>query len=385
MGGCALEDVFVALNAADWQHADCETVTQHRRAQPARVSRRLQLKAQVRELIDLYSLQHLFGAPGVKPGLLMDTLCLAVKQLLKLSGCWLVNGSVVMGSSQPRTPQLNTVALPDCHSGAVPPDHAIWSLLGTNGPAFGYAVPCQLFRQTGGYLLLRSDYALPNDLPQRFAEVLGASIQLQHQLWQIEDALGTATESQLQHYRTELTEWVLTLLEHQNALMTVLSEYICQRHGLPGQHPLRVAQRAQQLALQLGWSEDLADALALSGMQVALEGVQWSKLLQNGQRPWAEDDYQRARMQREIGWLMLSQFLPLVTWPAQDWTPTDPPSRLLALVREYCALTEKRAYRKNNPTTGKPSVRQHQLAIKTLQAQGQWPADWLTALAAQGV
>jgi hypothetical protein len=387
--GCALEDVFVALNAADWQQPAGALPRK-----PAGVSRRLQLRAQVTELVDMYSLERVFGRYAADSGLLLDALCLVVRQLLGVTNCWLLNGPVVMGASQVRGKQAFKL-LPEYPVGVALQGHAdLWQALKTTKPAdsWAYAVDCPLFRQSGGALLVVGPHALPVPLLQALANVVSASIRLQHQLWQMADVLDTANESELQHYRTELTEWILALVDSQQQFVAELSQYVCQRHGLPVGHPMRVAELAQKLAQQLGWSEDTIEAVYLAGVQVALEGVQWSQHLVDGQRTWTATDKQLAKSQGHISWQVLGQFLPLVELPGTQWTPDDAPEQLLQLVRQYCALTESRAYRKGSggkqgakPANGADAVCRRDQALAKLTAHAQqggqcWPTEWLDQL-----
>jgi hypothetical protein len=366
--GFAMEDAFMALNAADWQTGKPKTPPS------SKVNRRLQLRAQVQELVNMYSLNHLLGG-HIQDDKLLDTYCLAIKQLLGLQGCWIVNGTVVMGSSQVRSQHPDLLAtLNERHQTILPPDHSVWKALKQTGLAFGYATPCHLFRQTGGLLLLRSQKPLTWELVNRFAQVVSANVQLQHQLWQINDDLELASESALQVYRTELTEWILTLLEHQTALVNSLSQFVSQRNGLTSNHPLRVASLCRQMGEHLGWDDDLIDAVAQAGFQTTLEGIQWNPTLQDGRRTWEADDRNRAKAQEGVGWLMLSQFFPLIEWPAQSWSPQCHPARLLGMVREYCAMTETRHYRRVSK-----SARKHAQALERLTVKG-YPASWLASL-----
>jgi hypothetical protein len=368
--GYAMEDMLVALNAAEWQ----TTAPVTKQPLNRHVNRKLQLRAQVQELIDVYSLHTLLGQ-HTQNGMLMDALCLAVKQLLGLHGCWLLNGTMVMGASQTRNDQplalLSTLA--DLKTDAIAPDHPVWKALRQTGIAFGYMAPCPLFRETGGVLLMRSAKPLPKAVVNGFAGVLSANIQLQHQLWQLAEYFEQATEAQLQHYRTELTEWILTLVERQTELVQHLSQFVSQRNGLNSNHPLRVAALCQQLATRLQWSDELVEAMALAGFQTTLEGVQWSNTLQDGSRTWADQDHQLAKAQGTAGLLMLSQFFPLVDWPAQQWTAQCHPARLVSMVREFCALTETRHYRKVTK-----SARQVEQALSRLAHK--YPEEWLTEL-----
>jgi hypothetical protein len=371
--GYAMEDMFVALNAADW--ATPRHSKQTARKPQACKNRKAQLLAQVEELIGLYSLNRLLGGSTPQAGMLMDALCLAVKQLLGLQGCWLLNGTMLMGSSQSRGEHHALLGTLASHQGdTLPPDHPVWKALQQSGVAFGYVVECPLFKQTGGQLILRSARPLSKPLVTGFAQVISANIQLQHQLWQITDALPHATEAELQHYRTELTEWVLTLLERQTHLVQTLSQFIGQRNGLTSNHPLRVAALCHQLAQHLGWDEEQTEAIALAGFQSTLEGIQWSNHLQDGHRTWQLTDRQQAIAQASAGWLMLSQFFPLIDWPAQTWDANSQPARLLAMAREYCALTETRHYRRVTK-----SARQREQALQKL-ADKDYPEPWLIAL-----
>jgi HD-GYP domain-containing protein (c-di-GMP phosphodiesterase class II) len=365
--GYAMEDMFVELNAADWQARDYET--QKKRT----LSRRLQLRAQVKELIDVYSLQHQLGA--VQDGLLMDALCLAVKQLLGLSGCWLFNGSIVMGTSQTRGGHIALPGMLTVEAGAYAGNHAIWKALNLTGTEPGYAAPCPLFRQTGGWLLVRYAKPVPHHVVDGFGQVVSASVRLQHQLWQMADNLDRASESELQQCRTELTEWILTLVECQQALVNQLSHYISQRHGLDSTHPLRVATLSRQMGEALEWPDDTIEAVSLAGFQAVLEGVQWKTSLQNGHKTWSEQEKAQAKAQENMGWAILGQFFPLVDWPAQDWQPTDEPALLVRLVREYCALTEARQYRQSNQ-----NGKRHTAALQKLTDQHVWPNAWLNHL-----
>ena len=365
--GYAMEDVFVALNAADWQAREYET--QHGK----NVSRRLQLRAQVKELIDVYSLQYQLG--NAQDGLLMDALCLAVKQLLGLTGCWLLNGSVVMGTSHPRKSSQLPGMVNVCQ-GPYTAQNAIWKGLGLSGAEPGYAANCNLFRHTGGLLLARFSRPVPTDVLDGFGQVVSASVRLQHQLWQMTDSLDRASESELQQFRTELTEWILTLVECQQALVNQLTRYIAQRNGLESTHPLRVATLCRDMALALQWPDDLCEAVSLAGFQTVLEGVQWKTSLQDGNHRWQPDERAQAQAQAGMGWAMLGQFFPLVDWSAQDWQPDDEPAQLLKLVREYCALTEVRRYR-----GAEQSARRAHIALQKLADQQRWPGQWLNTLA----
>jgi hypothetical protein len=365
--GYAMEDVFVALNAADWQARDYENQT------PKTVSRRLQLRAQVKELIDVYSLQYQLGTPH--DGLLMDALCLAIKQMLGLTGCWLLNGPVVMGTSHLRV-KGQLPGMVAVNEGPYVGHHPVWKALGLSGTEPGYAANCPLFRQSGGLLLTRFARPVPPNVIDGFGQVVSASIRLQHQLWQMTDSLDRASESELQQFRTELTEWILTLVECQQALVGQLSGYIADRNGLDSTHPLRVATLCQSVSSALQWPDELCEALSLAGFQTVLEGVQWKTSLQDGNRTWQADDRIQAKAQTSMGWAMLGQFFPLVDWSAQDWQPQDEPAQLLRLVREYCALTEVRRYR-----GAEQAARRAQGALQKLAEQQRWPSQWLTALA----
>ncbi len=372
------------------------------------------LKAQLEELVRIYSLDQSLGVLGFQPDegfVIYDSVCQTLCQMLHVDRChlWqaanaqtgdqanlsLTGTSVVLKEGQRwevGIPTKSMNLLSDCYQldeAQVIKDvskNPVWKPIASLQQADTKSVLATPLREGAKRLGL---VVFESDTPVEFTkETIGLSeavsrlfvtgMRLQELVATARTNVETDTPdlSKMQNLRAQITESIADLGEQQQQFLEALSDAVDARNDFSVGHSRHVGQVARSISDALKLNEKTTDLIYYSGLLGSLGkfSVDPSILAKKGKLTPEEWDELKEHPNVGVSLLakihVLSEITPYVQYSYERWNGTGSPeklkaksiplgSRILAVADAYNALTTKRPYRET-PLS-------HTDALKTLQ------------------
>jgi HD-GYP domain-containing protein (c-di-GMP phosphodiesterase class II) len=213
------------------------------------------------------------------------------------------------------------------------------------------------------------------------AEVFVTATRLQHLVAEAQDKINhpRLDESALLSMRAQITESIADLGIHQQNFVETLSLAIDARQNFTRGHSKMVGQLAQAIAEQLELNEKTVDLVYLAGLMGSLGKVHIPKDLISKKDTLSPAEWESLRDHPNVGVNLLvkinflSEVIPYVHSQNERWDGSGGPeklkgrsiplgARILAVANAYYAMTQERPYRKEKPMS-------HTEAIQTLQQE----------------
>jgi HD-GYP domain-containing protein (c-di-GMP phosphodiesterase class II) len=226
------------------------------------------------------------------------------------------------------------------------------------------------------------------------AKVFVTSMRLQHLVAEAQDKINTARldNNTLLNLRAQITESIADLGSHQQDFVEALSAAVDARHNFTRGHSKMVGNLAQAIAEQLELNEKTVDLTYIAGLLGSLGKVHIPRELINKKETLNPEDWNRLRDHPNVGVSLLvkinflSEVIPYIHSQNERWDGSGGPeglkgksiplgSRILAVANAYYGMTQERPYR--------GQALSHADAVKTLQTEAgsKWDPLVVDALA----
>lgn len=399
----------------------------------SKISQRLannpdKLKAQLEELIQIYSIDKTLGILGLDTQsgfLIYDSITATLAHMLQVDACHLFqaatkdNGEQMLSLTGTSVPldssqrweigvnvrainflgdvyrELETQAVEDVRK--LPSWKPIERLGQTNTRAI-IAVPLKDAHRRTGVLVFESyqPTAFPPELVH-LAEVTGTvfvtSTRLQQLIAQAQEqiTLSAPDPNLLVNLRAQITESIADLGSQQQAFAESLAAAIDARHHFTQGHSQLTAKLAKAIAEALQLNEKTIDLVYLAGLVGSIGKVHIPPELTGKTGKLTPEEWERLRDHPNVGVGLLakinflSEVSPYVHSQNERWDGSGRPeglrgrsiplgARILAVANAYCSMTHDRPYR------GK--ALSHEQAVETLQKEAgtQWDPLVIEAL-----
>lgn len=387
------------------------------------------LKAQLEELIHIYSMDKTLGILGLDAQagfLIYDSIAGTLAQMFQLDACHLFQASTtetgeqtlnLTGTSQSLDPgqrweiTLNTKAnnfLCDVFRGyetQACPDVkklATWQpieRIGQKKAKSVLATPLREGHKTMGVLVFESYKPVTFEedeirLTDATARMFVTAMRLQQLVAEAQER--TSRErldvNTLLNLRAQITESIADLGIHQQEFVEALSNAVDARHNFTRGHSKMVAELAQAIAEALELNEKTVDLTYIAGLVGSLGKVHIPQEILNKKDTLQPDEWESLRDHPNVGVSLLvkinflSEVIPYVHSQNERWDGSGGPeklkgksiplgSRILAVANAYYGMTQERPYRGTSMT--------HAEALKMLQKEAgtKWDPLVVDALA----
>jgi HD-GYP domain-containing protein (c-di-GMP phosphodiesterase class II) len=387
------------------------------------------LKAQLEELIHIYSIDKTLGILGLDTQagfLIYDSIAATLAQMFQVDACHLFqaatkdNGeqvlsltgtSITLDSAQRWEIGVNVKALnffSDVYRGLgtqaiedvsrLPSWKPIGKLQQEKTRSL-LATPLQDGHRTTGVLVFESYTATAftpetKHLAEITATVFVTSTRLQQLIAQAQEQVRQPAPdvNTLVNLRAQITESIADLGVHQQAFAESLANAVDARHNFSRGHSQMVARLARAIAETLELNEKTIDLVYTAGLVGSIGKVHIPRELTGKTGGLAADEWERLRDHPNVGVSLLakinflSEVSPYVHSQNERWDGSGSPeglrgrsiplgSRILAVANAYYGMTQERPYR------GEPMT--HAKALETLQqeAGAKWDPLVVEALA----
>lgn len=387
------------------------------------------LKAQLEELIHIYSIDKTLGVLGLDAQsgfLIYDSIASTLAHMFQVDACHLFQTATKDTGEQALSLTGTSVDLDNAHRWEIgiqakandflsdicrgfetarvsqvsklPNWHPI-DRIAQNKTKSLIATPLREGHKNMGLLLLESytETEFSDELiqlAQITAQVFVTGMRLQHLVAEAQDMINQSKmdPNSLLSMRAQITESIADLGIHQQEFVEALSNAVDARHNFTRGHSKQVGELAQAIANALDLNEKTVDLIYLAGLLGSLGKVHIPRELINKKESLNPEEWDRLRDHPNVGVNMLvkinflSDVIPYVHSQNERWDGTGIPeglkgrsiplgARILAVANAYYAMTRERPYR------GEPLS--HTDAIKTLQkeAESKWDPLIVDALA----
>jgi HD-GYP domain-containing protein (c-di-GMP phosphodiesterase class II) len=374
------------------------------------------LKAQLEELIHIYSIDRTLGLLGLDAQsgfLIYDSIASTLARMFQVDACHLFQTSTKDSGEQYLSLTGTSMELDSCQRwdiGILLKANNFLSDVCRGHETHHYAdvskiinwqpleriqqqktkslmaTPLREGHRAMGVLLLES-YATTEfseeliRLAEITAEVFVTAMRLQHLVAEAQDKISypRLDESALLSMRAQITESIADLGIHQQNFVETLSLAIDARQNFTRGHSKMVGQLAQAIAEQLELNEKTVDLVYLAGLMGSLGKVDIPKDLISKKDTLSPAEWESLRDHPNVGVNLLvkinflSEVIPYVHSQNERWDGSGGPeklkgrsiplgARILAVANAYYAMTQERPYRKEKPMS-------HVEAIQTLQKE----------------
>lgn len=212
------------------------------------------------------------------------------------------------------------------------------------------------------------------------AKVFVTGMRLQQLVAEAQDKVSLAKPdiNSLLNMRAQITESIADLGSHQQDFVEALSMAVDARHNFTRGHSKMVGELAQAMAEALELNEKTIDLIYLAGLLGSLGKVHIPREIISKKDSLSADEWDRLRDHPNVGVSLLvkinflSEVVPYVHSQHERWDGTGIPeglkgrsiplgARILAVANAYYAMTQERPYR------GEPLS--HEEALKTFQQE----------------
>ncbi len=357
------------------------------------------LKAQLEELIHIYSMDKTLGVLGLKAQegfIIYDSIAATLAKMFEVDACHIFQVATrdtgeqalsLSGSSTQLEPgkrweiSIQTKALNFLcdvfrgHETQVVPDVSkvpLWTpitLLGEEQTRSLIAAPLQEGHRSLGVIVFERTQAKPfTDELVKLAEVTSNVIVTAMRLQQLvaeaqnKIAEGAHDTSTLLNLRAQITESIADLGSFQQKFVETLSEAVDARQNFTRGHSRMVGELARALAEELELNEKTIDLTYLAGLVGSIGKVHIPTELLSKQEALAPEEWDRLRDHPNVGVSLLvkinflSEVIPYVYSQNERWNGSGSPeglkgrsiplgSRILAVANGYYSMTQERPYR----------------------------------------
>lgn len=386
-----------------------------------KISKRLannpnKLKAQLEELIHIYSIDKTLGILGLDTQagfLIYDSIASTLAHMFQVDACHLFqaatkeNGeqvlsltgtSVPLDSSQRWDIGVNVKALnfiSDVYHDFKPqavadvqklPSWKPIERIGQNQTKSIIATPLRDGYRTTGVLLFEAYTPTvwtleASHLAEMTSKVFITSTRLQQLIAQAQELIHQTVEldiNALVNLRAQITESIADLGIHQQEFTEALANAVDARHNFTRGHSKMVAKLSKTLAETLQLNEKTIDLIDIAGLVGSIGKIHIPSALTGKSESLSSDEWDRLRDHPNVGVSLLakinflSEVTPYVHSQNERWDGSGSPeglkgqsiplgSRILAVANAYYAMTQERPYR------GDPLS--HADALRTLQQE----------------
>jgi HD-GYP domain-containing protein (c-di-GMP phosphodiesterase class II) len=373
------------------------------------------LKAQLEELIHIYSIDKTLGVLGLDAQagfLIYDSIASTLTGMFEVDACHLfqvatkdtgeqtlslTGTSVELDTAQRWEISIQTKALDflcdvlkDYETRIYPDTHKIASWkpierIGQTQTRSVIATPLREGHKAIGILILEG-YSQTEFSPElaHLATVSGqvfvTSMRLQQLVAEAQKCISEAAldSNILLNLRAQITESIADLGGHQQDFVEALSAAVDARHNFTRGHSKMVGQLAQAIAEQLELNEKTVDLTYIAGLLGSLGKVHIPREVLSKKDSLTPEEWDRLRAHPNVGVSLLvkinflSEVIPYVHSQNERWDGSGSPeklkgksiplgSRILGLANAYYGMTQERPYR------GQPLS--HAEALATLQKE----------------
>ncbi len=248
------------------------------------------------------------------------------------------------------------------------------------------ATPLREGSRSLGVLVLESysETPMPAELVQlseMTARVFVTAMRLQQLVAEAQERIGhpRVDVNALLDMRARITESIADLGIHQQEFVEALSLAVDARHNFTRGHSKMVGQLAQAIAEELALNEKTVDLTYIAGLLGSLGKVHIPQELLSKRESLNAQEWERLRDHPNVGVNLLvkinflSEVIPYVHSQNERWDGSGGPeglkgysiplgARILAVANAYYAMTQERPYRQGKPMT-------HDEAVDTLQQE----------------
>jgi HD-GYP domain-containing protein (c-di-GMP phosphodiesterase class II) len=383
------------------------------------------LKAQLEELIQIYSMDKTLGVLGLDEQagfLIYDSIALTLASMFQVDACHLFQSTTqetgesflnLTGTSlalesgkrwEISIPTKTHNFLCDVYNGyetvthTQPGKQPHWhpiERIGQSRTRSLLAAPLREGAKPMGVLLLESYTETPFSdeqvqLAQVIAQVFVTGLRLQHLVAEAQ-ALIKPDINTLMNMRAQITESIADLGIHQQEFVEALSNAVDARCNFTHGHSRQVGTLAHAIAEALELNEKSVDLIYLAGVLGSVGKVNISQEILSKKGQLNPQEWDRLRDHPNVGVSLLvkinflSEVVPYVHYQSERWDGSGPEglkgrstplgARILAVANAYYAMTQERPYR------GEPLSHEDAVAMLQKESGTKWDPLIVGALA----
>ncbi len=232
-------------------------------------------------------------------------------------------------------------------------------------------------------------------LLESIAGLFAASMALQSEIDIVNHILEdeeSIPESELKHFRAELTAEIGDLCDYQQSFVEKLAIAVDTKGHYKGSHSKNTAELAKKLCQQLNLNEKTTDLIYYAALLQNIGKIMLPEKMFSSTAKFTPEEFKLMQQQSNIGVNLLmninflSEIVPYITYQKERFDGSGSPeglkgmsipfgSRIIAVADAFCAMTTDRPYRKAMSV-------ERALLILREEAGNKWDPDVVNALAA---
>ncbi|MFI3300149.1 MAG: HD domain-containing phosphohydrolase [Candidatus Gastranaerophilales bacterium] len=376
IGSDSLEEIF-ALNLGDFIIENLISEDLAKKIGATNKSRKDGLINQLKELISIYSLQNtlcILTFDSKKEQVIYSSIAKTIKQMLDIVEC-----KIYLSYEFSKTNSENDIILvgsTDENDGVsfnVDDDNIVVEAFNERDIVVNKefsAVPMYSNMQTTGVILIKNNSEKKInkkylDLVESIALLFATSMTLQKEIDEANKIINNinSSETDLQHFRAELTALIGDLCDYQQGFVKNLANAVDAKNQYSVSHSKNTAELARELCRQLNLNEKTIDLIYYAGLLQNVGKIALPEKIFSNNGKLSEDELRQIQEHNNSGVNLLmninflSEVVPYVIFKTERFDGSGTPeglsgnsipfgSRIIAVADAYCALTSDRPYRK---------------------------------------